>query len=108
MKRTIAVGLMLALGALAACDKSASSGGAAATETTSGGGGGSIGVKECDDYLAKADSCYKDPSMAAMKSSLATQKAAWTEAAKNPQAKAGLANGCKAALDALVSSGACK
>jgi len=98
MKRTIAVGLMLALGALAACDKSASSGGAAATETTSGGGGGSIGVKECDDYLA----------MAAMKSSLATQKAAWTEAAKNPQAKAGLATGCKAALDALVSSGACK
>jgi len=46
--------------------------------------------------------------MAAMKSSLATQKAAWTEAAKNPQAKAGLATGCKAALDALVSSGACK
>jgi hypothetical protein len=107
MKRTIVVGVMLALGALVlACDKSS---GGSTTETTSGGGGGSIGVKECDDYIAKWDTCYKDPAMkAAANPGLDQMKTAWAAAAKDPNSKAALGTGCKSALDALVASGACK
>jgi hypothetical protein len=109
MKRTIVVGVMLALGALVlACDKSSGGSGGATTETTSG-GGGSIGVKECDDYIAKWDSCYKDPAVrAAAKPGLDQMKTAWASAAKDPNAKASLATGCKSAMDGLMASGACK
>jgi hypothetical protein len=105
MKRTIVVGLMLAVGALGmACDKS--SGGT--TETTSAGGGDSIGIKECDDYIAKAEACAKsDPTKAGLKQAADTSKTAWKAAAANAAAKPGLVTACKAASDALTQAG-CK
>ena len=109
MKRTMVVGLMVALTALLACNKDSggSSGG-------SGGGGGAaaggdaIGVKECDDYMKKWADCYKDPAMkAAAKPALDQTVAAWKQAAATPQGKAGLATSCKMMLDNFPSA-SCK
>jgi hypothetical protein len=111
MKRTMTVALMTAISVLGlglvACDNG-SSGGASGSTTTTAGGGGSIGVKECDDYIAKFNSCYKDPTAkAAAQPGLDAMKQAWAQAAKEPAAKAGLAASCKAALDSFPSA-ACK
>ena len=108
MKRTIVVGVMLALGALVlACDKSSGGSGGATTETTSG-GGGSIGVKECDDYIAKWNACYKDPAMkAAAQPAFDQVKQSWAGMAKDPNQKAALAGACKTMVDNFPSA-ACK
>jgi len=58
-------------------------------------------VKECDDYLAKAESCP------ATRAAAGAQRTAWTEAVKNPAAKPGVATNCRAALDAFLAAGAC-
>ena len=107
MKRTMVVGLMVALTALLACNKDSGSGG-------SGGGGGAaaggdaIGVKEGDDYMKKWADCYKDPAMkAAAKPGLDQTVAAWKQAAATPQGKAGLATSCKMMLDNFPSA-SCK
>jgi hypothetical protein len=108
MKRTMVVGLMVALTTLLACNKDSggSSGG-------SGGGGGgasgdSIGVKECDDYMKMWSDCYKDPAVkAAAKPGLDQTVAAWKQAAATPQGKAGLATSCKMMLDNFPKA-ACK
>jgi hypothetical protein len=101
MKRTIVVGLMVALTGLLACNKE--SGGSGGGESASGGGGGggdSIGVKECDDYIKTWNDCYKDPAAkAAAKPGLDAMTKAWKDQAKDPQTKAALATGCKMALD---------
>jgi hypothetical protein len=99
MKRTIVVGLMVALTGLLACNKGSeagSSGGAAA----SGGDTDSVGVKECDDYIKMWNDCYKDPaSKAAAKPGLDATVKAWKDAAKEPATKAGLATSCKMMID---------
>jgi hypothetical protein len=106
MKQTMTVALIMTVLGLVACDNKDS--GAASSTTTSGSGGGSIGVKECDDYIAKFNSCYKDPTAkAAAQPGLDAMKQAWSQAAKEPAAKAGLAASCKAALDSFPSA-ACK
>jgi hypothetical protein len=112
MKATIAVAVMVALGALAGCNKdSGGSGGAGGSGSAASGGGGgdSIGVKECDDYFAAWDKCYKDPATrAAAKPAFDQVKASWAEMAKNPTTKAGLTTACKTAADSLKSNPACK
>jgi hypothetical protein len=107
MKRMMVVGLMAALTALLACNKdsggSGGSGGGAAAA-----GGDSVGVKECDDYIKKFNDCYKDPTAkAAAKPGLDAMVSAWKQAAATPQGKAGLATGCKSALDNFPAA-ACK
>ena len=76
----------------------------AATTTT----GDSIGVAECDQYLAAYESCLKDKVPAAardmMKTSFDTTRASWRQAAATPEGRAGLANACKAARDAARQS----
>jgi hypothetical protein len=108
MNRTIAVGVMVVLGALLGCNKSDSSGsgGSGSTSTTSaGGGGGSIGVKECDDYIAKWNSCYKNPTVkAAAQPAFDQVKANWTQMAKDPNQKAALGTACKTMLDNFPSA----
>jgi hypothetical protein len=109
----IAVGLMVALGALVGCNKDAGGGGdkggdKGGSAASGGGGGDSIGVKECDDYIKMWNDCYKDPATkSAMKSGLDQMTAAWKQAAATPAGKSGLATGCKAALDAFPKS-SCK
>jgi hypothetical protein len=109
------VALMMAMLGLVACDNGGSgSGGSAGSSTTTSasgggsGGGGSIGVKECDDYIAKWNACYKDPTMkAAAQPAFDQVKAAWAESAKTPAGKTGLAMACKSMVDNFPSA-ACK
>ncbi|MBC7930647.1 MAG: hypothetical protein H7Z38_08770 [Rubrivivax sp.] len=72
------------------------------TTTTTTTSADKIGVAECDEYIAKVETCLgKVPAagQAAVKSSLDMMRKAWRDAAATPQGKAGLATGCKAALD---------
>jgi hypothetical protein len=104
MKRTMVVGLMVAMTALFACNKGESGGSAGSGGATAsgggGGGGGDVGVKECDDYIKTWKDCYKDPTArAAAQPGLDQMTKAWKEQAKDPNSKAALAQGCKMALD---------
>lgn len=67
-------------------------------------GAAEFGVPECDEYLTKYAACIDGKLPAAMKGVVQQQldqtKAQWKQAASTPQGKAGLATGCKAALDA--------
>jgi len=108
MKRTMVVGLMVALTALLACNKESGSSGGSGGGGGAAAGGDSIGVKECDDYMKKWADCYKDPAMkAAAKPGLDQTVAAWKQAAATPQGKAGLATSCKMMLDNFPSA-SCK
>jgi hypothetical protein len=106
MSRTIAVSLVLALLGLMACDKSDNGASAGSSMTTSAsGGGGAIGVKECDDYIAKWSACYKDPTTrAAVQPSFDQVKQQWATMAKDPVQKAGLQTACKAMVDNFPSA----
>jgi len=68
----------------------------------------SIGVPECDEYIKKYEACLMskvpEAQRAAFKTSYDTLKKSWKEAAATPQGKAGLAQGCKMALDQAKSS----
>ena len=62
-----------------------------------------IGVPECDEYITKWEACVNskvpEAQRATYKSSFETIRKSWKDAAANPQGKAGLATGCKQALD---------
>jgi hypothetical protein len=67
--------------------------------------GSDVGVPECDAYIKKYEACINDKMPAAArdqaKSSLEVQRKAWRDAiAANPQSKASIGAGCKAADDA--------
>ena len=73
-----------------------------ATPASTTASGGDVGVAECDEYIKKVEACLaKVPAAGqpAVKSSLDTMRTTWKQAAATPQGKAGLAAGCKAALD---------
>lgn len=67
-----------------------------------------IGVAECDDYLSKVEACIvnhvPEDARAMQRQSMDQMRDQWRQAAANPTAKASLAAGCKAALDAARSS----
>jgi hypothetical protein len=81
---------------------------AAQTATTAAPAADSIGVAECDQYLAAYESCLKDKVPAAardmMKSSFETTRASWRQAAATPEGRASLATACKTARDAARQS----
>jgi hypothetical protein len=62
-----------------------------------------FGVPECDDYfkkyLACIDSKVPEAARAQVRQGLDQTKAAWKQAAANPDAKAALATGCKQATE---------
>ncbi len=100
-KIAIVVALMSAV-AVVGCKKDGEGGGGG------GGGaaaaGGDIGVKECDDYIAKYSACLSKmapEAKTAMEGAFKQTKDAWKQAAATPEGKAGLANACKAAADAI-------
>ncbi|MDQ3745792.1 MAG: hypothetical protein M3444_15555 [Acidobacteriota bacterium] len=79
---------------------------AANTSTTST-SGDKIGVPECDEYIAKVEACLaKVPAAGqpAVKTSLDAMRKSWRDAAATPQGKAGLAAGCKQALETAKST----
>lgn len=80
----------------------AANGNKAANTSTAGTSGEKIGVPECDEYIAKVEACLaKIPAAGqpAVKTSLDTMRKSWRDAAATPQGKAGLAVGCKQALE---------
>ena len=75
---------------------------AASTPATATTSGDKIGIAECDDYIAKYESCTaKVPEMAReqYKSALAQTRASWKQLADNPQTRASLAAACKQATE---------
>ena len=104
----LAASLMCGSLATAACSSGGASAGSepksGAATTTANASGDSIGVAECDQYLAAYESCLKDKVPAAardmMKTSFESTRASWRQAAATPEGRAGLATACKTARDA--------
>ncbi len=71
----------------------------AKTDTT----GDKIGVPECDEYIQKYEACVNSKVPEAQrgmyKSTFEQQRKAFKDAAANPQSRAGLATGCKQAIE---------
>jgi hypothetical protein len=70
--------------------------------TTASSSGEKIGIPECDEYIAKYESCtpkVPEPGRAAYKSALEQTRASWKRLAENPQTKASLAAACKQATE---------
>ncbi len=63
----------------------------------------SIGIPECDDYIAKYDACVSnkvpEAARAQYKGSLEQVRNSWKQLAGNPQTKASLVQACKTAAD---------
>ncbi|MCB9578202.1 MAG: hypothetical protein H6717_14350 [Polyangiaceae bacterium] len=92
---------VLVTGALLACKKGKSE--ETSSTTAAASGGDSTGVAECDDYLNKYQNCVKDHvpevARAGIQQSIDTMRATYKKTAENPVTKAGLAQGCKQALE---------
>ena len=62
-----------------------------------------IGVAECDNFIAKYEACVNskvpETARSMVKANLDSMRTAWKNAAATPQGKAGLAQGCKQALN---------
>jgi|RhiMethySRZTD1v2_1073278.scaffolds.fasta_scaffold116416_2 hypothetical protein len=88
--------------ALLACKKNKE--GEKTESTSSASSGNEVGVPECDEYLTKYEKCVSEkvPEAARpqLKSTVDTMRSTWKQQASNPVAKAGLAQGCKQALEA--------
>jgi hypothetical protein len=71
-------------------------------------GAGEIGVPECDEYLRKVETCINDrvpeDAKATQRQSMEQIRDQWRQAAADATARAGLAAGCKAALDSARSA----
>jgi hypothetical protein len=67
-----------------------------------------VGVPVCDDFLTKYEACVsgKVPAaqQATFKASIDQVRKTWTDAAKNPTAKAALESSCKQTADQLKAS----
>jgi hypothetical protein len=72
-----------------------------------GGGADKIGVPECDEYIEKYTKCIEDKmpeeGREAAKTAMDQTVSAWREAAQGP-GKDAMAEGCKAALEAVKKS----
>jgi len=83
-------------------NKAASTG----TTSTTAATGDKIGIPECDDYIAKYESCIRgkvpEAARASMESSLKTSREQWKKAAENAQSRGALAAACKQASDAAA------
>jgi len=74
-------------------------------------GGDSVGVKECDDYLAKFKVCVSktpDVGKPAMQQAYDANLQMWKQLAAEPATKGTLPSTCKQAFDALASNPNCK
>ena len=67
-----------------------------------------IGIPECDDYIAKYESCVRSKVPQAMRaqleSALKTSRENWKKAAENTASRGTLAAACKQASDAAAAS----
>jgi hypothetical protein len=83
---------------------------AANTTNTAGttASGDKIGVAECDEFIQKYEACVNskvpETARSMVKANLDAMRNAWKQAAATPQGKAGLATGCKQALEQAKTS----
>jgi len=101
--RTLATALVV-VSALMACKKfKGESSEEGASSTTSAASGDSTGVPECDEYLTKYQACVDDklpePARPGTTEAIKKIRETYKTAASNPVSKAGLAQGCKQALE---------
>ena|SRR6185436_18055562 len=109
MKKLMLITLFVTGGLAAGCNKKGEEAGGSASSAA--GGGDSVGVAECDDYLAKMTTCFaKMPAeaKAAQEQALKASKDAWRSAAATAAGKDALKTTCKAAMDALAQNPMCK
>jgi len=70
--------------------------------------GDKIGIPECDDYIAKYESCVRgkvpEAARAQLENSLKMARDNWKKAAENAQSRGTLAAACKQASDAAAAS----
>ena len=99
----LGVAMALVLVALLACKKK-EEGTSTASSSAAATGGGETGVPECDEYLTKYEKCLKEkvPAVARpqMEESFKTTRETYKKLASSPATKAGMATGCKQALEA--------
>jgi hypothetical protein len=78
------------------------------SSTTAPASGDKIGIPECDDYIAKYETCVRgkvpEAARASLESSLKTARDNWKKAAENAQSRGTLAAACKQASDAAAAS----
>jgi hypothetical protein len=78
------------------------------TSSTTASAGEKIGVPECDNYIAKYESCVRgkvpEAMRAQLESSLKTARENWKKAAENTVTRSTLAAACKQANDAAAAS----
>jgi hypothetical protein len=109
--KTLFTGVLLAAFAtvaLTGCDKGGDK--AEGGDKKEGSSGDSIGIKECDDYIAKMSKCLDNMDDAAKgpaKDALEQSKKAWAEAAKGP-GKDTLKTTCAEIAKTLDANPACK
>ncbi|HEX8709979.1 MAG TPA: hypothetical protein VF723_17190 [Pyrinomonadaceae bacterium] len=80
---------------------------ATTSTTTASTSGDKTGVAVCDEYLEKFEACLSkvpEAARAQYKSSFEQTRKTWRDAAATPQGKAGLTQGCQAALNAAKQS----
>jgi hypothetical protein len=87
-----------------AATTNSNTGGSSTTAAT----GDKIGIAECDDYIAKYETCIRgkvpEAARATLESSLKTSREQWKKAAENAQSRGTLAAACKQASDAAATS----
>ena len=120
LRKSLLVFFILCAAILIGCSKtetgnsngSSTSSNTAGSSNTSGSSttasGDNIGIPECDDYIAKYESCVRgkvpEQARAALESSLKTARDNWKKAAENAQSRGTLAAACKQASDAAAAS----
>ena len=99
----LALTLAVGLGACGGGDKQSSAPAPGSGPVAKAGGAAEFGVPECDEYLTKYAACVdsKVPEnvRGTVRQQLEQTKAQWKQAAATPEGKAGLAMGCKQALE---------
>jgi hypothetical protein len=77
-------------------------------QTTAASTGDKTGVPECDEFIAKYEACIfskvPEASRAVYQAPFDQMRKSWKDAAANPHAKAGLAAGCKQAMETAKQS----
>ncbi len=78
------------------------------TTRTTAASGDKIGIAECDDYIAKYESCVRgkvpEAARATLENSLKQARDNWKKAAENAQSRGTLAAACKQASEAAAAS----
>lgn len=108
LRKSLLIFSILCAAILIGCSKTemSNSNSAAGSGTTAS--GDKIGIPECDDYIAKYESCVKgkvpEAARASLESSLKMARDNWKKAAENAQSRGTLAAACKQASDAAAAS----